>query len=255
MIRVVILGSGHLAHHLYRVFNGNHEVDIIQCYNRKGIQLDTKQHPDSITNDLKKIATADVYILAVSDKAIETLSSELELKNKLVVHTSGNTPMHVIDKKHRIGVFYPLQSFNKEKEINFENIPICIEANQQEDLNLLDTLASSISSKVYQINTNQRKTLHIAAVFANNFVNHLFTLSKKLCDESNIPFEILTPLIDETINKIQHIEPLKAQTGPAIRNDINTIENHLEILNKKILSKKIYKILTESIQNTYGKEL
>ena len=160
---------------------------------------------------------------------------------------------NILNSKNRKGVFYPLQSFSKEKEINFKEVPFCLETAHKLDFELLKKIATLLGSNSYNINSEQRKKLHVAAVFVNNFVNHLYYLGNEICDENNIPFEILKPLIKETSNKIIDLQPFDAQTGPAIRKDSKTINKHLELLNEN--QQKIYSILTKSIIETYGKKL
>jgi predicted short-subunit dehydrogenase-like oxidoreductase (DUF2520 family) len=161
--------------------------------------------------------------------------------------------MGVLDSKHRKAVFYPLQTFTKNKPIDFSEIPICLETQHQSDYKILETVAKSISQKVFSINSEQRKALHVSAVFVNNFVNHLYQIGNEICIENNIDFEILKPLILETAKKIETLSPKQAQTGPAKRNDNATIESHLAFLIDEN-QKEIYKILTQSIQEN-GKKL
>ncbi len=245
MIRVVILGSGNVAQHLTLAFSKSKIVDVIQVFARKKEAISFISH-DKIITDISKIAIADLYIIAVSDVAITEISSQINFKNKLVVHTSGSLSINNLDIKNRKGVFYPLQTFSKNKEVNFLEIPICLEAENKEDYLLLETVAKSISNQVFKINSNQRKALHVSAVFVNNFVNHMYKIGNDICNENNIQFEILQPLINETANKIAFLSPNEAQTGPAKRNDSQTINTHLQFL-KDENQKEIYKILTKSI--------
>ena len=253
MIKVVIIGSGNVAHHLISAFAKSDAVAVIQNFVR------TKEHAthlldsNKITTNIKALAEADVYIISVSDNAITEVSSQLNFQNKLVVHTSGNIAMNDLDDKNRKGVFYPLQTFSKIKEVNFNEIPICLEAQNDNDKQILETIAKSISDKVFSINSQQRKGLHVAAVFVNNFTNHLYQIGNDICQKSNIPFEILHPLIQETANKIQTLSPNDAQTGPAKRNDTQTINDHLNFLTDEN-QKEIYKLLTKSIIDN-GKKL
>ena len=151
------------------------------------------------------------------------------------------------------GVLYLLQSFSKNREIDFSSIPICIEAENKNDLELLRTLAYSLSNHIYEINSIQRKKLHVAAVFVNNFVNHLYHIGSEICAENNVPFEILHPLIIESAHKIKDLTPFESQTGPAKRKDEKIIKKHITLLDKN--QQEIYKLLTKSIQSTYGKKL
>ena len=161
--------------------------------------------------------------------------------------------MNALAKFEDFGVFYPLQTFSKNKPVNFKEIPICLEANSKKNLNLLKEIASLVSEKIFEVNSEQRRALHVSAVFVNNFSNHLFALADDYCRENDLPFEILRPLIKETVSKIETLDPYSAQTGPALRNDQKTIAAHLELLDED--RKKIYNILTESIQKLHGKEL
>ena len=253
MIKIVLLGGGNVAYHLTNVLLQNNVVQVIQLYNRSLEKINCFKNSTLITDDLSKLKEADIYILAVSDNAISQLSSTLNLKNKLVVHTSGSMAMNELKSISNKGVFYMLQTFSKEQKIDFSSVPICIEAETEKDLMLLETLVESISKNCYRINSNQRKSLHVAAVFVNNFVNHLYHIGNEICEENNIPFEILLPLILETANKITTLSPFKAQTGPAIRNDTKTIEKHKEMLTKN--QQDIYTLLTKSIYATYGEKL
>ena len=254
MIDIVILGGGNVAYHLTNVLlQNNSAVNVVQVYNRNIENIKYFKKSTLVTDDLSKLKEADIYILAVSDNAIAQLSSTLNLKNKLVVHTSGSMAMNELKSTSNKGAFYMLQTFSKERKIDFSSVPICIEAETEKDLMLLETLAASISKNCYRINSNQRKSLHVAAVFVNNFVNHLYHIGNEICEENNVPFKILLPLILETANKITTLTPLKAQTGPAIRNDTKTIEKHNAILTKN--QQDIYTLLTKSIYNTYGEKL
>lgn len=253
MISVVILGTGNLAMHLTTAFTTAVDSKVLQVFGRNRDQLKLFEKYTKTTTDIKKLAIADVYIIAISDDAIGSFSKELKLKNKLVVHTSGSVAIDALENDGRIGVFYPVQTFSKDRPLDFKTIPICIEAEEKEDLLLLDKLARTISDQVYFIDSGQRKNLHIAAVFANNFVNHMYKTSFDLCVKHDIPPEIVYPLILETAEKATKLPPSKIQTGPAKRNDIQTIESHLKALTGE--QRNIYKLLTETIQKSYGKKL
>ena len=229
MITVLLIGKGNVATHLYNAFLKAEAINILQISSR----------------NLSKIPKADITIIAVSDDVIAEVSSKI--KNKFVVHTSGSVRLNDLKNKYNKGVFYMLQTCSKDKEIDFSEIPFCLEAENEKDYNLLKTLALSIGQKVYSISSKQRKTIHVAAVFVNNFTNHLYKIGNDICKQNNVPFEILLPLIKETSLKIEQLEPKNAQTGPAIRKDKKTINNHLNLLNDD--QQEIYKILTKSIQN------
>lgn len=253
MTKVSIIGSGNVALHLIHAFQSNSKIELVQMFARNKKSLTHLLDSNSVTSDYTQLQAADVYIIAVSDDAIAEVSSQLPFENQLVVHTSGTVPLTTLESKNRRGVFYPLQTFSKDKAVNFKTIPICLEAENEKDLQTLNQIASTISDAVYQINSEQRKALHVAAVFVNNFVNHLYQMGNEICDNNNVPFEILKPLIQETANKIVSLSPKEAQTGPAKRNDLTTIEAHQQFLTDENLS-TIYTLLTQSIQNN-GKKL
>jgi len=252
MIKVTIIGSGNVAQHLAFAFATAGNTELHQVYSRKKEPITSLPYFDNIINDLAELEEADVYIIAVSDGSIAEISEKLPFKNRLVVHTSGSVPLDALHENNRKGVFYPLQTLTKNKEVDFRNIPICLEAEFTSDYITLDLVAKSISGKVFAITTQQRKSLHVSAVFVNNFVNHLYAIGNEICVENQVPFDILKPLIQETANKVLTLTPIEAQTGPAKRNDTATIESHLEFLSNEN-QKNIYKTLTQSIQN--GKDL
>jgi len=253
MIKITLIGSGNVAQHLIKAFAKSELVEIVQVFSRKKETLASLIEFDKIVNDFQDLKEADLYIIAVTDNAIAEVSAQLPFINQLVVHTSGTASIETLDDKNRKGVFYPLQTFSKNKDVDFSVIPICLEAENTFDFRVLDTVAKSISKAVFPINSEQRKALHVAAVFVNNFTNHLYQIGQEICEENKVPFEILKPLIQETADKINTLNPTDAQTGPAKRNDSTTIEAHLEYLTNEN-QKNIYKILTQSIQNN-GKEL
>ncbi|WP_158841734.1 Rossmann-like and DUF2520 domain-containing protein [Polaribacter sp. L3A8] len=230
MISVLLVGNGNVATHLYTAFLKADTITVTQISSR----------------NLKNIPSADLTIIAVSDDAIAEVSSKIN--NKFVVHTSGGCSISELKNENNKGVFYMLQTFSKGKEVNFNDIPFCLEATNKKDQELLDEVAKSIGKKTYKVDSEQRKALHVAAVFVNNFTNHLYKIGNDICTEHNVPFEILHPLINETASKIASLSPKKAQTGPAIRKDSKTIKNHLDLLNKE--QQEIYKIITKSIQNS-----
>ncbi|RKT00621.1 Rossmann-like and DUF2520 domain-containing protein [Flavobacterium sp. 123] len=253
MTKIIIIGSGNVAQQLIRAFAKNTATELIQVYSRQKNIPSSLLDPTKVINDYSLLLKADLYIIAVSDDAIPTVSAQLPFKNRLVVHTSGSVALGALDDKNRKGVFYPLQTFSKDKLVDFKTIPICLESENATDFQLLEKAAKSISAKVFAINSEQRKALHVAAVFVNNFVNHLYEIGNTICYENKIPFEILKPLILETAQKIMTLSPQEAQTGPAKRNDSKTIEAHELFLSDENQS-TIYKILTQSIQNN-GKKL
>lgn len=253
MIKVVLIGSGNVAQHLILAFAKSKKVEVTQVFSRQKEAVSHLFDPNKITDDYNKLAEADLYIIAVSDDAIAKVSSQLPFKSRFVVHTSGSVSLDALDKKNRKGSFYPLQTFSKNKTVDFSQIPICLESEHNSDFELLEKVAQSISNTVFKINSEQRKALHVSAVFVNNFVNNLYQMGNEICEANKVPFEILKPLILETANKVMTLSPKQAQTGPAIRNDKQTIASHLDFLLDEN-QKNIYKTLTQSIQNN-GKKL
>jgi predicted short-subunit dehydrogenase-like oxidoreductase (DUF2520 family) len=160
--------------------------------------------------------------------------------------------MRHLNKKNRRGVFYPLQTFSKSAELDFKNVPICIETTIKKDRSFLTSLAKAIGSPSYKINSEQRQTLHLSAVFVNNFTNQLYRIAHELVDMQGLDFEILNPLILETAKKVQLLSPYMAQTGPAKRRDNKTLKTHLNLLEKNPNYKELYEQITKSIQKTHG---
>jgi predicted short-subunit dehydrogenase-like oxidoreductase (DUF2520 family) len=229
MISVLLVGKGNVATHLHDTFLSIDNIVFTQISSR----------------DLKNIPKADITIIAVSDDAIAEVSSKI--KNTFVVHTSGACSINELKNTTNKGVFYMLQTFSKDKKVDFNEVPFCLEAENKKDEEQLKELANLIGEKIYSINSEQRKALHVAAVFVNNFTNYMYNIGSDICKEHQVPFDILLPLIKETASKIETLSPEKAQTGPAIRKDKTTIKNHLDLLNKE--QQKIYKLITKSIQN------
>lgn len=251
MLKVVVIGSGNVAQHLVRVFEESAQVILAQVYARHPEHVAHLLPANRITSDVNFLADADIYVIAVSDGAIAEVSSRLPFSGRLVVHTSGSAAMEEIDSKNRRGVFYPLQTFSKNKRVDFSSVPLCLETEHPEDYTVLEQLADCISKRIFSVDSQQRKSLHVAAVFVSNFTNHMYAIGNNICEQNNIPFDILKPLIQETANKINTLTPAEAQTGPAKRNDHSTIQKHLVFLNDET-QRAIYALLTKSIQKTYA---
>jgi len=252
MIKIILLGAGNVGHHLYNAFNKTSQIDLSQWYCRDSRTILYDNPNTEIINDLSKIKNADVYIICVSDSYIGKLSNQINISGKLVVHTSGSIDYTEINNKNRRGIFYPLQTFSKNKKLDISKVPICIESEKTQDLILLENLSKKIGCKSYKINFEQRKKIHLAAIFSNNFANHMFTIAKEILDDENLDFNILKPLIDETVDKIHKLDPENAQTGPAIRKNNEIITNHIKSLNNDDY-KKLYVLMTKLIQEKHGK--
>ena len=248
---IVFIGAGNLATQLALALVEK-GICISQIYSRKiesASELAGKVNAN-FTNDLSQLFTkADLYIIAVKDSAIHEVLENLQLDtSRLIVHTAGSIPMGILEGfTNNYGVFYPLQTFSKNRKVDFSDIPICIEANHPANIIKLEELGNKLSNSISQINSGERKTLHLAAVFTNNFVNHLYTIGAEILHEKKLDFDLLKPLIRETGEKIQTLHPFDAQTGPAKRNDLAIINTQLKMLQNKPELQKIYSFVTESI--------
>ncbi|HCC94702.1 MAG TPA: DUF2520 domain-containing protein [Flavobacteriaceae bacterium] len=254
MSSIVILGAGNVAFHLTRALIEN-TCNVRQIFNR------TLEHAREIgeanrisyTDKISEIEKADIYIIASADSGIEEFSHYIPYDDVLVVHTSGSSPMSVLKGDYRKGVFYPLQTFSKERTMRYDNIPFFIEAENSEDLKKLNELGNRISNEVHELNFVSRMQVHMTGVWANNFVNHLYYIAGNICEQNNVPFDVLLPLIQETANKVIEMSPKDAQTGPAKRGDQVIIDRHLEALQDDSRLLQIYQILTDSIKRVYEK--
>lgn len=249
-ITISIIGAGNLATQLGNALHKEGYL-ISQVYSRsqKNAALLAKKLNAKPISDFKKLSTdASVYIIAIKDDAIEAVAKQLKLKDKIVVHTSGSVSVNVLKNcSKNYGVFYPLQTFSKSKTAEFKTIPICIEASNTSTSTTLQYFAKSISGNVQKVNSDQRKKIHLAAVFACNFSNHMYAIAEALLKKDKLSFELLKPLIEETAGKIKDNHPKDVQTGPAMRKDKKTMEAHLKLLSKEKDLQKIYSILSESI--------
>lgn len=239
-----------MATHLAKTLSGNGFV-IKQIYSRtsESAAALANKLQTGFTNETGKIDTsADMFFVALKDSVIDKVLSEIDFKNKLLVHCSGSLPLSVLNKhsKNR-AVFYPLQTFSKEREINFKKVPVFIEANTKENEWKILELAQKLSDTVSVTDSETRKYLHISAVFACNFVNHFYTISAELLKAKGISFDVLKPLIKETAQKIEVVEPEKAQTGPAVRFDENIISSHLAQLKGARDYDELYRLVSKSI--------
>jgi predicted short-subunit dehydrogenase-like oxidoreductase (DUF2520 family) len=250
--KIVLIGAGNVATHLGQALGVHYSIVQVVSRNIESCKALADKLGCASTSILGELNhEADIYIISVSDDAIADVASELNLPTKIVVHTSGSVSLQTLaTASENTGVFYPLQTFSKAKAIDFAQIPICIEASNSETKTVIEQLARSISNSVQYIDSEQRKTIHLAAIFACNFSNHFYGIAETLLKEKNIPFDILKPLIVETANKIKENSPRAMQTGPAIRGDYSTINKHLEML-ENAEYKMLYELLSKSIA---GKE-
>lgn len=255
MVKITIIGGGNVAHHLIEQVQLTGGLQLVQAWVRNPYELSMRFPELNVTSDFSLLEEADVYVLAVSDDAIATVSTQLPFANKLVVHVSGTQPLTLLSDTNRRGVWYPLQSFSKEKKIELSGVPFCLETENEVDLEILTKLTVLLGAKVYELDSEQRKALHVAAVFCNNFVNQMYHLADSICEQHNLPFDILKPLILATAKKVENSKPIEVQTGPAVRNDQNTIKNQEEFLKENPQLKQLYKLITHSIQESHVKEL
>ncbi|MCU0422687.1 MAG: DUF2520 domain-containing protein [Bacteroidia bacterium] len=251
--QIVIIGSGNIATCISKAFKSK-GLEINQVYSRNlahAVELAELVSAQAI-DDLTKInPNADLYLIAVKDDAIEYVSNHLEVKG-IVVHTSGSTPIDVLHKHKKHGVFYPLQTIKKEHQPEFITMPILIEGNHEFELKALHELAEKLSGQVYEVTTRQRQSLHIAAVFANNFTNHMLAMAKQLMQDNELDFELLKPLIIRTALNAVENDPLKVQTGPVMRKDSATIEMHLDLLRNKPTYRQVYEMMSQSIRDFHS---
>lgn len=248
-MQIVIIGSGNVASVLGRLCKTTgHEV--LQVVSRN------MQHAEALAKELGcdyadfggKINTgANIYLVAVADMALFDLDKHLKLGNKLVLHTAGSVPKSVLQNvSANYGVLYPLQSLRKEMQYN-NNIPLLVDGNTEEAATLISDFAKTLSGQVSRADDDQRLKLHVAAVVVSNFTNHLYAMAEGFCKKEAVDFSLLAPLIRETAARIEHISPSDAQTGPAVRNDIFTIDKHLRVLTDHPALKYLYIKLTDSI--------
>lgn len=249
MVSISIIGYGNVGRSLARAVLAAPGLKLVQVFCRSASNLPVSSGIQFV-HTYEELVAADLYIICVKDDAIAEVSSSLPLKGALLAHTSGSMPLEVIDRKNRQSVFYPLQSFSAAKEVDWTQVPICLEAGVAEDEPLLLNVAEQLSDTVTFLNHSQRKKLHLAAVIVNNFVNHLYYRAEELCDANDIPFKLLYPIIMETAEKIREMPPKEAQTGPARRNDQKTLLSHRKQIEGTALE-ELYKVLTTSIRQSY----
>ena len=248
-MQIVLIGSGNVAFHLAKAFS-EAQIPISQIFGRNTTELQKISEQFSIPFSTETLADADLYIISVSDSSIAEVSALIKNKNVLVAHTSGSVSREALSGNYRKSVFYPLQTFSKSKNLDYSKIPFFIDAENENDEEILKNLASKISKNVMLANDEKRKYIHLTAVFACNFVNHLYARAKEISDSQGIPFDYFLPLIDETTQKIHELEPKLVQTGPAIRNDEKVLKLHESLLTDEE-KLKIYKTLNESIKKMY----
>lgn len=254
-MKITLVGSGNLATNIgVALKNAGHQ--IVQVYSRQlvnAVSLASRLEATAVDQLSEVNDDADIYILSVKDSVLqEVIATVCKSKsNKIFLHTAGSMPMKLFEgSAARYGVLYPMQTFSKERIVDFGLIPCFIEACSNSVLEQIKTLALSISSKVYVLSSTDRKYLHLAAVFACNFVNHCYEISSELLAKHGVPFDALLPLIDETARKVHELSPAVAQTGPAVRYDGNVMGNHKKLLTAFPRWQKVYDMMSDSIHQT-----
>lgn len=249
-MKIVFIGSGNVATHLAIALKDSlNEITQIYSPTLENAKLLAGLVDADPINNIRLIdLDADIYIISVKDDAISEVIGQMPKTKGIWVHTSGSIPMELFSSNKSIGfgVFYPLQTFSKNRKVDFSEVPVFIEGDSNETIKILKELAINITQKIYILNSDKRRYLHLAAVFANNFSNHMFTLASELLIKENIQFDVIKPLIKETAAKVMDLNPKDAQTGPAIRFDESVIKSHLDLINDSTI-KEIYSLLSKSI--------
>ena len=248
--KISFIGAGNVATHLaLALYRAGYETSQIYSRTEVSAKMLTDKINTTYTTCIEELKQdSDLYILSLADQATEQIAGKLRLTSGIVVHTAGSLPMAILKGAAKnYGVFYPFQTFSKKVSVDFKQIPVCIEANNEETSNLLCEVASDITAKVLRINSEQRAFLHLCGVFSCNFVNHMLSIADKFCDKQHLDFSLLEPLVKETIKKAFTNKPSEVQTGPAVRNDRNIIKKQIDLLSCEPKIQDIYKLLSQSI--------
>jgi predicted short-subunit dehydrogenase-like oxidoreductase (DUF2520 family) len=248
-MKIVFIGSGNVATHLAIAAKQKGHC-ILQVYSRsaENARLLAEKVNASYSDTLSQInPSADIYIFSVKDDTLGQVLAEMPITKGFWIHTAGSVSINIFRPYHdRYGVLYPLQTFSKEREIDFEKIPLFIEANDPKVREQLQEFAGGLSPIVHYIESEKRRYLHLAAVFACNFVNHMYAIAAQLLEKNQIPFDMLLPLIDETAAKVHQLHPREAQTGPAIRFDEQVMNSHIDLIDDA-LTRELYRLISQSI--------
>ena len=256
--KIVLIGAGNVAHHLAPALL-RAGMNLCQIYSRtleSARELGRKTGITYTSDTFAVYPDGDIYIFCVSDDALLSVFKSLRINEEaLILHTSGSVPLDIFKPyRQNYGVLYPLQTFSKTRNLDFGEIPLCIEAPDKEVLKTIGQIADKLSSQVYEISSEKRKKLHLAAVLANNFTNHLYHMAGKLLEKEDLDFNLLRPLIFETAHKVMQMIPENAQTGPARRGDTNILNLHKSMLKDNRDIQTLYVLLSQSIQQTYSKK-
>jgi len=251
-MKVVIIGAGNVASVFGRlILKANHEIIQVVSRSIGNAQLLAKELGCAYSDNPKILDnSADFYLVAMADAALNEIHESYLLGDKLIVHTAGSISKEILEKvSNKYGVMYPLQSLRKENLELHQDIPLMVDGNSDEVISVIETFAHSLSSIVTRANDEQRLKLHVAAVVVSNFPNHLYALAADYCGKEELDFKMLQPLIEETALRLRYHLPGQMQTGPAIRKDIVTLDKHLRILSQYPALKKVYVKITDSIMN------
>jgi len=253
---ISIAGAGRVAEALCKeLFHAGLKIDkVVSPTKVNGKPLAASCNADW-SNELIFPVSTKIILVSVPDHSLRVVLNEIQCSDEtLVAHTAGSLGLDIFpDKIKRKGIFYPLQTFSKSRKVSFTDLPFMLEASDDKSSLILKSLAESVKGRVYFVDTNQRRMLHLAAIFVNNFTNYMLTIGKEVTLRAGFPFEILVPLLRETMSKALDNGPENSQTGPAVRNDQNTIEKHLELLSFSPELQKIYNEMTQSIIEYYKK--
>lgn len=250
-MRASIIGSGNVATHLAKALHqAQVEIHGIWSHQFENAVLLAKQVGAKAVRQISEIIQdeSDIVLISVKDDAIAEVAAQLRNYRGIVAHTSGAIALNALSGNANYGVFYPLQTFSKHRNLDFSQVPLCLEANTNQNLQQLKMLAALLSNSVFEVDTEQRKILHLAAVFACNFPNYLYGVAQQLLAQHQLDFDIVRPLIAETAQKVQTALPIEMQTGPAIRNDQQTLKKHEDLLKGHADWLTIYKLLSEQIK-------
>lgn len=248
-MKIVLIGAGNVATHLsFALQQAGHTITQVYSRSENSASILANHLNASWTTDIKLISNvADIYIFSLKDDALQTIVRQLPVNDGIWVHTSGSIPMDIFKGyAGKYGVLYPLQTFSKARKTDFSQVPCFIEADSKSTEVLLYEIAEQLSKHIHILNSDKRKYLHLAAVFACNFTNHMYVLASKILEKETIPGEVLLPLIDETAAKIHTLSPVEAQTGPAVRYDQSVIQKHLDLLSPPEM-REIYELISKNI--------
>ncbi|OYQ41490.1 Rossmann-like and DUF2520 domain-containing protein [Flavobacterium aurantiibacter] len=249
MLHISIVGTGNVAFHLAQAIADCKTLKLVEVVGRNP---DVQGFPVSCSTSFNHISETDLILIAVADKAIANVVEQIPISFQgTVAHTAASVAMSTLGRFENRGVFYPLQTFSKTKALSWNKLPVFLESNTNQAQKHLESLAQNLQAQLYSASSEQRLKLHLAAVFSCNFVNALFASAEEILNTENVPFDVLKPLIYETVDKAFSLTPKKAQTGPALRNDQTTMQNHVQALTDAEL-RNLYQKLSELIQNQHG---